>query len=109
MNTEDVCESKTVEVCELKTMEVCEPKTVEVCKSKTVEVCEPKTEEVCKSNSKDNGPKRQLEACSIISVYEDIVQIDDEDDDVMIVQEEGFLPKSMKGNTENVKKEPGIC
>lgn len=99
-------EVKIKEVCDMKSEEVCESKTVEVCESKTVEVCEPKTGEVCKSNSEDNGPKRKIEACSIISVYEDIVQIGDEDDDVMIVQEEGFLPESMKGNMENVKKEP---
>uniref|UniRef100_K1QJV1 Death domain-associated protein 6 n=1 Tax=Magallana gigas TaxID=29159 RepID=K1QJV1_MAGGI len=43
-----------------------------------------------------------------IKVFEasDIVQIDDEDDDIMIVREEGFLPESIKGQAGKVKKEP---
>lgn len=83
---------------------------MEVCESKTMEVYESKTEELSKSNSEDNGAKKKIEACSIISVFEasDIVQIDDEDDDIMIVQEEGFLPESIKGQAGKVKKEPGV-
>ncbi|XP_065931387.1 enolase-phosphatase E1 isoform X3 [Magallana gigas] len=93
---------------EVKIKEVCDIKTEEVCESKTVEVCESKTEELSKSNSEDNGSKKKIEACSIISVFEasDIVQIDDEDDDIMIVREEGFLPESIKGQAGKVKKEP---
>nr|XP_034302521.1 transcriptional regulator ATRX isoform X4 [Crassostrea gigas] len=101
-------EVKIKEVCDIKTEEVCESKTVEVCESKTMEVYESKTEELSKSNSEDNRSKKKIEACSIISVFEasDIVQIDDEDDDIMIVREEGFLPESIKGQAGKVKKEP---
>lgn len=58
-----------------------------------MEVYELKIEEFFKLNSEDNGLKKKIEVCSIILVYEvlDIVQIDDEDDDIMIVREEGFL------------------
>lgn len=75
-----------------------------------MEVYELKIEEFFKFNSEDNGSEKKIEVCSIILVYEvlDIVQIDDEDDDIMIVREEGFLFELIKGQVEKVKKELGV-
>lgn len=75
-----------------------------------MEVYELKIEEFFKLNSEDNGSKKKIEVCSIILVFEvlDIVQIDDEDDDIMIVREEGFLFELIKGQVGKVKKELGV-
>lgn len=75
-----------------------------------MEVYELKIEEFFKLNSEDNGAKKKIEVCSIILVFEvlDIVQIDDEDDDIMIVREEGFLFELIKGQVGKVKKELGV-
>lgn len=75
-----------------------------------MEVYELKIEEFFKLNSEDNRSKKKIEVCSIILVFEvlDIVQIDDEDDDIMIVREEGFLFELIKGQVGKVKKELGV-